>query len=255
MKTIVTLLLISMTLLANSLQDLPNSFSKSERELLLKESLDSSSILHSSDIYQLKRGWNKVTTPKDGIYLEQSFKDISQIKYITTYEKVNKLWAVYAPNKKYPKDNILFLKYLEPNITFFVLANEDVKVKTNGKKINKSCLKAMNTPGVSTLLSSAFNENISVSKDNSMSFKTRYLSHHTKGLYDDTRLLLIYEDLNSTRKASYRYGPAKPRAVINFTKEYEAKSFFIYDYKLEKCFKGVFPSVKIPPLPILQEIK
>ena len=255
MKTIVTLLLISMTLFANPLQTVSNSFSDTERELLLKEFYNSSSTLHTSNIYQLKRGWNKLTTPENGIYPDKSFKDISKIKYVVTYDDVSKYWAMYAPDKQDQKDSFLFLKYLEPNVTFFILAKEDLKVQTYAKEINQSCLKLMNSPEVDTILSSVLNKGFSFNDNKTMSMKTRYLSHLKKGIYDDTRILLIYKKQNSKEKATYKYGPGEPRANLVFTKEYEAKKFFIYDYKLEKCFAGVFPSPKIPPFPTLREIK
>jgi hypothetical protein len=88
-----------------------------------------------------------------------------------------------------------------------------------------------------------------------MSAKSRYFSHHEKGIYNDTRIVLIYPKLEAKTKRSYKYGPAMPKTFFEFSKEYEAKKFFVYDFKEQKCFEGIFPSMQIPPFPTLKEIK
>ena len=93
-----------------------------------------------------------------------------------------------------------------------------------------------------------------LSKNQSLSIKTRYLTHHEKGIYNDTRVMLIYPNINTKGKATYRYGPASPKIAMKYAKEYEEKEFYIYDYKMRKCFKGYFPSMRIPPYPTLKEI-
>jgi len=255
MKNLLTILLLSTTLFASLLQKVPNSFSSSEEELLLKEFSNSSSTLYTSKTYNLQKGWNKLRTPIDGIDLIQTFKDISKVKFVVTYDKTSKLWAMYTNDKNYKRNNLLFLKYLEPNITFFVLTKDDTKVDIKSIHINEACQKFVNNSLFDSIYDSGINKDIVVNNDNTMSIQSRYYSHHKRGLYDDTRVVLIYPKMSTKTKAILEYGPAKPKIKIKYAKEYENKNFYVYDYKLQKCYKGIFPSPKIPPFPILKEVK
>jgi len=255
MKNLITLLLFSMTLFAASMQKVPHTFSDKEKELFLKELSSSSSTLYTSKVYSLKKGWNKLRTPKDGIDTIQTFKDISKVKFVVTYDNISKLWAMYTNDKNYKRDNLLFLKYLEPNITFFVLANKNVKVDIKSISINEACQKFIDNKLFDTIYDSGISKDIIANNNNTMSIQSRYYPHHKRGLYDDTRVVLIYPKINTKTKATLDYGPAKPKIKIKYAKEYENKSFYVYDYKLQSCYKGVFPSAKIPPFPILREVK
>ncbi|PHS58794.1 MAG: hypothetical protein COB17_02280 [Sulfurimonas sp.] len=255
MKSVFTFLILSISLFASPLQKVSMSFSSSEKDLLLKEFLHSSSTLHTSNSYSLQKGWNKVNTPKNGLDTIKTFKKISKVKFVVTYDKFSKLWAMYTIDTIYPKDNILFLKYLEPNITFFILATEDVEVQIKSKTISSACKKIMQNPKFDFLTDSGINKQATTSENKSISITSRYYSHNEIGVYDDTRVLLIYPKLKHTTKSSYKYGPGKPKVKLTFSKEYENKKFYIYDYKKQTCNIGMFPSLKIPPFPILREVK
>lgn len=255
MKNLVTLLLLSMTLFAQPMQKVPHTFSDKEKELFLKELSSSSSTIHTSNSYDLTKGWNKLTTPFDGIDTIKTFQEISKVKLVVTYDEVSKLWAIYTTDNKYNKNNFLFLKYLEPNITFFVLATENVKVNIKSNIINQSCQKFIDDDSYDLIYDSGINKKSTSNSISTMSLQSRYYAHHKRGIYDDTRIVLIYPKITSKNKASIKYGPAKPKIKILYAKEYENKKFYVYDYKSKACYKGVYPSAKIPPFPILREVK
>ncbi len=252
MKQFFTLSLFCIALLANSLQELSPSFSPKEREILSKE-IPITSTLYTSKTYDLKKGWNKLATPLDGIDVAKTFGEVSELKYVVVYDSVSKLWAVFSHEKI--AGDLLFLKYLEPNVTFFVLADSGVKVDIKSSTINSACQKILEDKQYNHLLDSGRTQDFAVSKDETMSAKSRYFSHHEKGIYNDTRIVLIYPKVEAKTKRSYKYGPAMPKSFFEFSKEYEAKKFFVYDFKEQKCFEGIFPSMKIPPFPTLKEIK
>ncbi|MEA1983638.1 MAG: hypothetical protein U9N39_08830 [Campylobacterota bacterium] len=255
MKQLLTLFVTCLALLANPLQEVASSFSPLEREQLLKE-LGNSSLSSSkpTTTYKLLKGWNHLLTPIAGIDVKKTFKDSSKIKFVVTYDRVSKLWAIYAPEHKYPEGEILFLKNLEPDVAFFVLANDETTVKTVSKRVDAECRKYLNDNSYSMITDSGISKESEISREKNIAIRSRYFSHNERGLYDETRVMLIYPKLTSKAKRSYKYGPASPKVALEFTKKYEEKKFYIYDYKQEKCFEGVFPSIKIPPFPILKEI-
>ena len=248
------LFLLSVTLsFATPLQNLAHTLSPVEKAALLKE-FSNSSKLHTTSFYELKKGWNSLTAPADGINVVETFHDASKIKYVLTYYKLGKLWAIYAPRESF--NDMLFLKYLEKGVKFFVLAKEDIKVTIKSNSISQSCKKyADDTANYTTLTDSGIKESYTESRDNTISLQSRYYSHHTRGIYNDTRITLIYPKQKRTTKRTLKYAPAIPKMAILFAKEYEGKIFYAYDFKEKKCFKGVFPSKRIPPFPLLKEQK
>lgn len=247
MKKLLILSLLSLTLLgASSL----SSLSHHEKEKFLKEMKGTSS-LYNSTTYKLKKGWNKLTTPISGVDVPNTF-DTSKIKLVLAYDFSSKLWATYLPEKVDKDPKILFLKYLEPNVTYFVLANSDISVDIKSTIVNEACKKIMNDKDYDFMVDGVLEQKLS--KDKSISIKTRYLTHYEKGIYNDTRVMFIYPNIDTKSKATYRYGPASPKVAIKYAKEYEEKKFYIYDFKVKKCYLGLFPSMKIPPYPRLEEL-
>jgi len=254
-RFLILLLLASMLLEASSL-------SLERKEIFLKE-LKKSPSLHTTKTYNLTKGWNTLTTPKDGVVVPQTF-DSSKIQLVVAYDKESKLWATFssyenfiAPSMK--SEKILFLKYLEPNTTFFVLANRDISVKINSIVINQSCKDIISNDSYADIINSVLDDDVTWSKDKTISIKTGYLTHHERGIYNETRVVLIYPKLETKtihkpKETSYLYGPAFPKVRLKYTKEYEEKKFYIFDYKVQKCYMGIFPSKRIPPFPILREI-
>lgn len=251
MKKILTLLTLSVGLLATPLLQVAPSFSELEKGLLLEEF---SKNAKASKEYTPKKGWNLFTAPNGGVDVSATFKDVSTIKFITTYDPKSKVWAMYAPNKNYPETKILFLKYLEPKVKFFVLATKDTNIDIKSTNLGDACKKLQEDPAYDFITDSGISREPTFSKDGSISIRSRYYSHNTKGLYSDTRVMLIYPKLKSKNKASLKYGPATPKVAFKFSKEYEAKKFYTYDYKEQKCYQGVFPSLRIPPFPVLKKL-
>jgi len=253
MKSFILLLMIFTLGFASSLQNLAHTFSQDEKVALLKE-FSNPLKLHIGSSYQLKEGWNKLLTPQDGVNVVKTFHDTSKIKYVVTYYKTGKLWAIYAQNESF--NDMLFLKYLEPNVTFFVLAKKDSFVEIESNHLNSPCQALVDdVQHYGFLTDSGISREYTLSDDKKISLQSRYYSHHDRGIYNDTRVTLIYPKLKSDRKRGFKYGPAIPKIAVKFTKAYEGKQFYVYDYKDKKCYKGVFPSLKIPPFPVLEVLR
>jgi len=234
-----------------------SSFSLEQKEIFLKE-LENSSSLHKTKTYMLKKGWNTLTTPKSGVVVPLTF-NISKVELVVAYDKKSKLWATFsnyanfiAPDMK--NEKILFLKYLEPNTTFFVLAKSNISIIIKSIKISKSCKNIMLKDKYDYMINSILDDSFTISKDKSIGIKTGYYTEHEKGVYNETRVMLIYPKINTNTKAVYKYGTAFPKVTLKYVKEYEEKEFYIYDYKVQKCYMGLFPSKRIPPFPRLKEI-
>ncbi len=258
LKHLILYISLVATLLANPLQEVDASFSKNVQSQLLKKlnSVDSST-LHNKNSYSITKGWNQLTTPKDGIDVIKTFENISTVKFVVTYDKESKYWAGFTLDQTILKDlkEMLLLKYLEPNVTFFVLATKNSYVRVKHATMNERCSKIIATERYNVLYDSGLTtENIKESKE-PMIFSSRYHSHEYRGFYNDTRVALIYPKLKATSKATLKYGPAEPTVMFHYAKEYAQKKFFVYDYLEKNCYEGTFPSKKYPPLPVLTKLK
>ena len=195
-----------------------------------------------------------MSTPILGVDVKKTF-DVSTVELVVAYEPRSKSLATYSPTDSQGQKEILLLNYLEPHVTFFVLAKSDTTLDIKSTELNESCRKIIQNNNYEYMTSSALNKEASSSEDKTISFKTRYLTLYERGQYNDTRVMLIYPKVDSNKKASYKYGPASPKISISYAKEYEEKEFYTFDYKNKKCYKGIFPSMRIPPYPILEDIK
>ena len=80
--------------------------------------------------FKLKKGWNGLYSNDYSIDIKQSFKDISAIKFVATYDAKSKKWALFASKKnKEHNSSILVLKYLEPKTLFYIYATKDIEFK------------------------------------------------------------------------------------------------------------------------------
>ena len=252
MKIVITLLLCIISLVAKPLQQVQNSASASQRDALL--SYTSSDItLHKTNTYTVSKGWNLLSTPKDGINIPKTLKNNSKIKLILSFDEASKLWAS-SKELNTTNEQILFLNYLEAYTNFFVLAKEETTLTIVSNTINATCKAFSNSNKYNILINSGKSKKESISKDNSISLSSRYISHHTFGIYDDTRIALIYPKIEASTQRTYKYAPAIPKTSIRFAKEYENRKFYMYNYKEEKCYMGIFPSKKIPPFPVLKAL-
>lgn len=258
MKQLILFLLLLSGLLANSLQGLDASFSKDvQKQLLQKLSSEHFSSLHNKNTYTLSKGWNRLTTPKEGVDVIETFKNIPSVKLVILHDNVSNYWAGFTLDQDVLKDikEMLLLKYLEPNVTFFVLSDRAMMLEIQSAQMNQTCQKILHDNQYEILHDSGLSKNKAQSKDKSISINSRYHSHEYRGIYNDTRVTMMYKKIAKTSKKILKYGPAEPMVMLNFAQEYANKKFFVYDYLEKKCYQGVFPSQKMPPLPVLKELK
>ena len=251
MKKLISLLAFLFITSLYPLSNLNSSFDDTLRAAFLKTLKFKTNKLYNLDRYYLKYGWNTLTTPKDGVDVINTFSN-SAISLVVVFDNISKKWAVYSPNNN--SDEFLKLKYLEPNITFFVLATKEIELKIQSNIVNGNCKKELGKNSYLFIIDSGIEREATFLKDKTLSVKSRYFSNHEKGIYDDTRVMLIYPKLVDIKtKAKYHYGPAVPKLFLTFAKEYEGRKFYIYNFKERQCYKARFPSLKIPPFPILEK--
>lgn len=258
MKQLTLFLLLLSTLLANSLQGVDASFSKNvQKQLLQKLHSEHTSTLHQKTIYRLTKGWNQLTTPKDGVDVIQTFQDIPEVKLVIIYDDVSHYWAGFTLDQSVLKDikEMLLLRYLEPHKTFFILSNKAMMLEIKSATINLTCQHILDTHHYTVLEDSGLTQESAKSQDKRMSVKSRYHSHEYREYYDDSRVVLMYKKIVKTSKKILKYGPAEPMIMLNYGQEYANKKFFVYDYLEKKCYEGIFPSLKMPPFPVLKELK
>lgn len=204
--------------------------------------------LYTKKSYELQKGWNKLTTNSEGVDVEKTF---SQEERVVVYDNFSKLWASSKPTKEQ-----LYVKYIEPHVSFFVYAGRAKKVKIVSTEVNEICQKIIATEGYKTVTDSALTQEPTYSSDKTMSLNSRYFSHYDRGIYNDTRVMLIYKELETKiKKDTFRYGPAEPKSMVRFAKEYEGKEFYMYDFYEKSCYKGFLPSMRIPPFAVLQKLQ
>jgi len=209
--------------------------------------------------YTLQRGWNFVHAPKDGVDVAQTFGTNSAVLFVYIYEPNTPAWAGYSAHESY-RDmmrlaRILALEYIEPSLGFYVYANKKITLPIVATSFNQRCKDLLKT-SYKMLKHSAFYEESRVKDEvGSVSLATLYRPHYRRGIYSDTRVMLLYPTIDVRTKKQLRYAPIEPRADIKYTKEYEEKTFYVFDYKTKSCYEGVFPSKRIPPYPVLKKLQ
>ena len=218
-----------------------------------------SAILHASSEYDLKKGWNYLHTPKNGLDVVKTFTNNEAVKFVYVYDQRSKAWAGFSAvdsiNKELQNTRILSLKYIEPYTNFYAYSSKAIKLNIEYTDMLSICKNKLDLEH-SMLFSSGANEKFSFDEKKTIGVKSRYLSHYRKGIYNDTRMALIYPKVKTSAFPKLlRYGPASPRMMINYAKEYEDKEFYVFDYFNKSCYKGIFPSMKRPPVPTLKKLK
>ncbi len=257
MKGLILSTLLTSAIFASPIQNIAPSFSKSvQTQLLSKLKSVHSSSIYKKDTYTIKKGWNRFTAPKDGVDVIETFQNIPEVKFIVTYDFKTKYWAGFTLEQSILKDikEMLLLKYLESGTTFFVLSDKDILLNIKSSSVDKICKKFIDSGSYNTLLDSGLTKSDTRDKNKDMGINSRYSSHEYRGYYDDTRVLLIYPKVTKKLKQTDKYGPAEPMVMLKYSKEYENKIFYIYDFLERKCYEGRFPSKRMPPLPVLRVI-
>ena len=217
--------------------------------------------LKRGNTYIIHKGWNYFNTPKDGIDIVKSFHKIENIQFIYSYDKVSKVWAGYSPHKelqmKMASTRILNLRYIEPHRGFYIYASQTLRVKIEATVINKQCQSILDK-GYSLLIATGIDKKAVYNSEKTLSIKSRYASHYRRGIYNDSRVALIFDTAKASLKSSNKlnkYGPVNPSVIIEYDKSLENSWFFIFDYFQKECYRGIFPSKKIPPFSTLQKIE
>lgn len=215
-------------------------------------------LLHHKNYYDLKKGWNYITTTKDGVDVAQTFKDV---EFVYVYDKRSQAWAGYSPKeelkKKMKSTRILELRYLEPRRGFYVLSSKDQRVNISSKLPSTQCQKIMNDKNYDVIFDSGIDAEFSYNPIKSIAFASRYHSHNRKGIYNDSRVVIMTPKLKklSTNKITKKYGPAIPKIMIYFNEAYAEQEFYSYDFLNEDCRKGYFPSKRKPPAPMMKKVQ
>ena len=217
------------------------------------------SVEYKKNSYVLKKGWNHLHSYIDGVDIVESFKNNDDVEFVYTYEPITKAWAGYSPDKNIRntmyKTRILKLKSIEKDIPFYVYSKRNTTINIETIDINEACKKIFKNSNYLSLIDSGIENAFKSNNEKSMYVKSRYFSHHKRGVYSDSRVLFMYPDLKHTRSTLKKYGIAVPNIRIKYPKEYEGKNFYVYQFNEKKCYKGIFPSDLIPPYPALKEVK
>ena len=209
--------------------------------------------------YSLKRGWNALSSYAEGVDVVKTFQHARGVEFVYVYDKPTKAWAGYSPLKENETlilgTRILSLKKIEPNRKFYVYAKNSVTVQIESTPVSGVCKKYMSDNTYAFLTDSGIDDAMVYNVDKSMGVKSRYLSHYKRGIYNESRITLIYPKLETKEKVGFKYGPAVPKSMLEYAKEYEEMKFYMFDYKENKCYEGTFPSMKVPPFASLKELK
>lgn len=238
---------------------LTNSTCKNSGYVLINNNdIKYKTLLYPKNYYDLKKGWNYLTTPKDGVDVRKTFLDA---EFVYVYDKRSQAWAGYSSQAKLMNkikiSRILELKYIEPKQGFYVLSSKAKRVSIVSKLPNAQCQKIMKSKKYNLIYDSGTDSAFSFNTVKSVGVKSRYWSHTRKGVYNDSRILIMVPKIQklSKNKTLKKYGPAIPMMMIHFNEAYTEKEFYAYDYLDESCYKGVFPSKRLPPKPMLKKLK
>lgn len=215
---------------------------------------------YNGSVYTLKKGWNYLSSPKEGLDVIATFAAYEDVEFVYVYDKQTRAWAGYSPHKELMElilsTRVLGLRSIEPGFGFYILAKKALKVPLKSIQLTQECLEKKENSAFSFITASAYDKAMSLSADGSLGFESRYTSHYTRGVYDDTRVMLLYPKLKTGMSPKLlKYGPAVPKARVHYAKEFEEKKFYVFDYKTKNCYEGVFPSKRIPPFPVLRKLQ
>jgi hypothetical protein len=255
MQAIVPLFVVSILFLTNPINGFCENFTD-EIAYKLRHTPVLKSSISSRTTYNLEKGWNSLYSPKEGIDIVRTFQDHPEVTLVAFFDENLQQWALFFPKNNAVQGikNYLFLESLEGNKLFFAKSTKKKNINIISKKINGICKKYLIDKHFLSIEDSGLDKNISFSKDKTIGVSPRYSSNFHRGYYKDTRIVLIYPKLKHKEGKLRSYGPVEPYIAIKYAKEYESKEFFVFDYMNESCYKGVFPSFKILPVPMLQEL-
>ncbi len=237
------------TLQAQTLLKIEPVFDKQQKKRLLRYFKEAKRNSDAPSRISYEKGWNLFIAPAKGIDVPRSFQKSGGVE-IVTFDPVSKSWAVFPSRNE---NTTLSLESIEGGIPFFILAKQGGKAELFPIKITQPCQEIFRDNRYETLEVSALKEGFTKNVNETFYAKSRYRTHHQKGTYKDTRILIAIPKIHTQSTSPlYRYGPAIPKSYFLFSKAYAGKFFYIFSYHDKKCYKGVFPSPKIPPFPFLK---
>jgi len=206
--------------------------------------------------YYLHKGWNKILVPNTGVDVLTTLQNHQEILRVALYDKELHQWALLQQNNTSlsQTNKPLLLVSAEPKQTLFIQARCDTTLSLATISISKSCQKYLHNPHFNALVASSKDTQRVFSTNKTISIAPRYASNFHRGYYKDSRVLLIYPKIDKYTHTLQSYGPAEPYINIKYDTSYEQKEFFIFDYMDKRCYRGIFPSFKTPPYPVLQEL-
>ncbi|MEA1919746.1 MAG: hypothetical protein U9N52_07905 [Campylobacterota bacterium] len=238
-------------LCATPLLTTPSNFSTTTQKALLSSATDEKTVLNEK--LEIKKGWNVFLASKEGLDLKKTFSQNHSITIVAIFEPITKFWALYT-DEKIPQKH-LQLNFIEPHKTFFVLSEKDLELPIHSRTIDSICQKIIEDTELSLLYDTGNSKKKTLSLEQDISITSRYYNHEYNGIYDDSRVVLLYKKIPNAKKTTLlRYGPAVPKVLIEYAKAYENEFFYVYDYVEKSCYKGIFPSLEVPPFPLLQKI-
>jgi len=205
-----------------------------------------------SSQYHLKKGWNTLRVPADGIDIIATFLH-ADIEALYHYDAERNLLALYRADAIAASvPGHLLPETLEPGEEFSLFAATAATIDIMPSGLTGTCLAYANSPDYLHIEASGEKEPLNASKG--IKLTSRYLPYQKKGFYRDSRVTLIYPNLPDSGAATLRYGPANPRILIEYAKAYENRMFYLYDHFQKRCFTGIFPSQKVPPFSDLRAL-
>jgi len=212
-------------------------------------------LLHAapSSQYHLKKGWNTLCVPTDGIDIVATFLH-TDIETLYHYDAERNLLALYradAIGASVPGH--LLLETLEPGEEFSLFTATAATIDIVPSGLTGTCLAYANTSDYLQHIE-ALSGKEAVNASGDIKLVSRYLPYQKRGFYRDSRVTLIYPKLPYAGDATFRYGPANPRILIDYAKAYENRMFYLYDHFQKRCFTGIFPSQKVPPFSDLRPL-
>ncbi|MBN2895172.1 MAG: hypothetical protein JXK05_04675 [Campylobacterales bacterium] len=213
----------------------------------------------SGDTLKLQAGWNHIAAPREGIDVLATFEAQAQIRFVFVYDPQSGIWAGYSPKRDIleaiNQTRILLLRAIEPEVGLFIYAEKAMEHKSVPLHVSEQCLEFARQSDYATLTDSGMDADATENPKDAIALQSRYLSHYRRGIYSDSRQMLIYPKIKTDAAATLKYAPADPATHIRYAPQYAEKSFYIYDFMQRRCYIGVFPSKKVPPFGTLKVLK
>ena len=248
-------ILLSLNLFGESIIATDSSFTKTvQKEFLKRLKIADVPSLPTEGVLIVKKGWNLFTAPGEGIDIVETFEDATSVRAVFTYDFTSDYWVGFTlyQQELAHLDKMLLLRSLEPQKPFFVLSSKDANITIHSIETTPPCKEKMQNHAY--LIDSGTTNDANSSAKNGISLASRYVAHFHRCCYDDTRVALIYTPQKHLKKKYRKYGPAEPYSMLYYNRSYENKEFYMFDYFTKKCYRGIFPSMSVPPSPVLQEI-